>query len=126
MNKFLTCLAKVLAFFQSEGKAYRVRLDAERILCRRTNEEEVCITWDELERVTITIADINLYQVGVLWALYGGGKVMTFPDDARGAPELTRRLACLPGFNADVYAAAFAHRRLDGQVVWKRKPDTDV
>jgi hypothetical protein len=73
----------------------------QRIVCRRPNDTEESVTWDDLNAVIIETNDTGPLDTDVWWILVGQGAKSgcLIPGGATGEKELLERLQKLPGFD---------------------------
>lgn len=110
--------AKVL--WTSPGSGHQVSADEESITCIDNEGLVSRVGWTDLIAIRVIPLETRPGANPLSWTLSTGTQLITFPDDARGATEVIRRLVCLPGFDTVRYQHVDDCSPQEGLVVWQR------
>ena len=99
-----------------------VRVDEQRVVCRRPSGEEEMVRWEELEAVIIETNDSGPWGADVWWVLIGrgGSSGCAIPQGATGEDALLAALQELEGFDNERVIEAMSstdNRRFE---CWRR------
>ncbi|WP_137862126.1 MULTISPECIES: hypothetical protein [unclassified Sphingomonas] len=80
---------------------------------------------EELGAIAIETSDTGPDGRSAWWLFYGPDEdiAFTLPLGARGEGAMVERVAALPGFRHDIYAAAVRSTDIDTYVIWQRPFD---
>lgn len=103
----------------SPGAEYHISADDVAITCTH-NGTVSRITWTELAAIRVIPLRVRVGADLLFWTLSSNAGDIAFPADARGAPDVIRRLVNLPGFDTVRYQNADEASLHEGMVVWRK------
>lgn len=100
---------------------WRVGIDADLLWAIDPNERRASVEIPRLTGVAIETNDSGPVGTDLWWLFYGPDEdvACAFPLGAAGEGPVVERIAALPGFRHDAYAAAIRSTDIDTFVIWQ-------
>lgn len=98
----------------------RVVVDDEGVRCIRPDGRTDVVSWSNLQLAGLETNDAGPFMEDVYFYLEGPGYGFYIPQASEGIQELVSRLAALPGFDEEAFAAAMSSTANARFVCWRR------